>query len=410
MLPLEGKRVLLVVGGGIAAYKALDLARALRRQGAEVRAILTKGGAEFITPLSLATLTGKPVSENLFSVEEEASIGHIRLAREADCFLVVPATADFLARAAQGRADDLATTTLLAYEGAEQSGQVLMAPAMNPSMWSHPATQGNLAALVARGVRIIPPAEGDMACGEVGQGRLAEQEVILQAVTKALTHDKLLAGRTALVTAGATRERLDDLRFISNGSSGKQGYAIAEALAQAGAEVRLVSAPTGLSAPYGTERIEVETAEEMEAACLAVSRRDLAVCAAAVSDWRPATREQGKPPRGNYGDSLALRETTDILARLGTTAEIRPSLLVGFAAETGTEQERFARAEAKRKAKNCDWILTNDISAASGVLGGDENQIALLSDSGVEVWQRAPKQAIAEALTHRIADYFSHRS
>ena len=366
--------------------------------------------AEFITPLSLATLTGKAVSENLFSVEEEAAIGHIRLAREADGFLVVPATANFLARTAQGQADDLATATLLAYEGAKAGGQVLMAPSMNPSMWSHPATQANVATLIARGVRIIAPNAGDTACGEIGVGRLAEEADILKAVIDALTRNQLLAGRTALVTAGATREPLDDLRFLSNGSSGKQGYAIAEALAQAGAEVRLVSAPTALPTPYGTERVEIETAEEMESACLAVPRQDIAICAAAVSDWRPATRIAGKPPRGNYGDSLALSETTDILARLGTNADLRPSLLVGFAAETGTEQERFARAEAKRKAKNCDWILTNDISPESGILGGDETQVALLSEAGTEVWQRAPKRVVAETLTNRIAEHFSHRS
>ena len=389
-------RVLLIVGGGIAAYKSLDLARRLRGRGVEVRAILTKNGAEFVTPLSLSTLTGNPVGRDLFSLTEESEIGHIRLAREADCIVVAPATADFLARMAQGRADDLATACILA------SGRApLVAPAMNPMMWLNEATRANVALLKSRGVGVIEPDAGDMACGEEGVGRLADLDEIESRVMAELRRSRRLSGFDALVTSGPTRERLDSVRYVSNGSSGLQGYEIAHALAGASARTRLVSGPVSLSPPAGVETTSVTTAQEMLDACLTPPVPRVAVCAAAVSDWRPRDFVEGKMEK-SAGLSLEMEQTPDILARLSEGGAGRPDLVVGFAAEDGIGAAGVRRAREKLTAKGCDWILLNDISAA----GSDENEVVLVSGDGEEVWGRGSKRDVAARLVDRVGGYF----
>ena len=391
------QRVLLIVGGGIAAYKALELARLLKKAGIGVRAILTKAGAEFVTPLSLAALTETKVHQDLFSLTDEQEMGHIELSRSADLVVVVPATADLMAKAANGLANDLASTTLLATDK-----KVLMAPAMNVRMWLHPATARNRETLKRDGVLFVGPGEGEMACGEYGPGRMAEPAAILSAIQAALDGPaaRPLVGKRALVTAGPTAEPIDPVRYLTNRSSGRQGYAIAEALARLGAEVTLVSGPTALSAPPGVTRVDVETAEQMLAACQSALPADAAVFVAAVADWRPETVSTGKLKKaGRAPEPLRLVENPDILATLAAPSPHRPRLVVGFAAETG---DPIAAAQAKLARKNCDWVVANDVDQP-GTMGGADNTVALVTRSGVERWPRASKDEVARQLAARIA-------
>lgn len=399
-MALDEKRVLLIVGGGIAAYKALELTRLLRKAGVGVRPILTKAGAEFVTPLSLSALAEDKVYSELFSLTDEAEMGHIELSRSADLVVVAPATADLMAKAATGIANDLASTTLLATDK-----RVLMAPAMNVRMWEHPATRRNLETLKADGVLFVGPDEGAMACGEYGPGRMAEPPAIFQAIMDALAGAaaRPLAGRRAVVTAGPTAEPIDPVRVLTNRSSGKQGYAIARALAELGAEVTLVSGPTALPAPAGVTRVDVETAREMLAACEAALPADIAVCVAAVADWRPERVGASKIKKGSDGPPpITLTENPDILATLSQSRS-RPTLVVGFAAETDDVE---AHAMAKLERKGCDWIVANDVSV-EGVMGGDLNAVAIVSKGGIERWEQAPKAEVARRLAARIAAHFS---
>ena len=394
---MSAKRVLLIVGGGIAAYKALELTRMLRRAGIAVRPILTRAGAEFVTPLSLSALAEEKVYSELFSLTDEAEMGHIELSRSADLVVVAPATADLMAKAAQGLAGDLASTTLLATDK-----PVLMAPAMNVRMWTHAATQRNLATLKADGVQFVGPDDGAMACGEFGPGRMAEPAEIFAVIQAALggAAPGPLTGKRALVTAGPTAEPIDPVRLLTNRSSGKQGYAIASALAALGAEVTLVSGPTALSAPSGVRRIEVETAREMLAACEAALPADIAVCVAAVADWRPETVGSGKIKKdGGVPPAISLVENPDILATLSRGPR-RPQLMVGFAAETDNVE---AHAHAKLARKGCDWIVANDVSI-EGTMGGDDNAVAIVTVSGIERWDRIPKADVARRLALRMAE------
>ncbi|HSV03647.1 MAG TPA: bifunctional phosphopantothenoylcysteine decarboxylase/phosphopantothenate--cysteine ligase CoaBC [Phenylobacterium sp.] len=392
---MDQKRILLIVGGGIAAYKALELVRLLRKAGVAVRPVLTRAGAEFVTPLSLSALCEDKVYSELFSLTDEAEMGHIELSRQADLVVVAPATADLMAKAASGLASDLASTTLLATDK-----PVLMAPAMNVRMWEHAATRRNVARLAADGVALVGPDEGPMACGEYGPGRMAEPQAIFEAVAAALAGARPLAGKRAIVTAGPTAEPIDPVRMITNRSSGKQGYAIAAALAGLGADVVLVSGPTALSAPAGVKRIEVETAREMLAACEAALPAEIAVCVAAVADWRPESCGPRKLKKGAAGPPpIALVENPDILATL-SRAERRPRLVIGFAAET---EDVEANARSKLQRKGCDWIVANDVSVA-GVMGGEENAVAIISAGGVERWDRAPKTEVARRLARKIAE------
>ena len=390
-------RVLLIVGGGIAAYKALELVRLLRKAGVAVSPILTRAGAEFVTPLSLSALAETPVRSDLFSLTEEAEMGHIELSRSADLVVVAPATADLMAKAAQGRADDLASTTLLASDK-----PILMAPAMNVRMWLHPATQRNLKTLQQDGVRIIGPDEGAMACGEFGPGRMAEPDAIAAEILRQLGRAPgPLSGRKVLVTAGPTVEPIDPVRFLTNRSSGRQGYALAAALAALGAETVLVSGPTALPTPPGVRRVDVETAVEMLAACQAALPVDAAVCVAAVADWRPEHAAGLKLKKGaGAPPALALTENPDILATLSAAGPNRPKLVVGFAAETNDVD---ANAQAKLARKGCDWIVANDVTEA-GVMGGEENEVTLVTKAGLDRWPRADKTTVARRLAQRIAE------
>ena len=392
---LHGRRILLIVGGGIAAYKCLELVRRLRERGAAVRAVLTTAGARFVTPLSLAALTEDKVYQDLFSLTDESEMGHIELSRAADLLVVAPATADLMARMAAGIADDLAATVLLATDK-----PVLIAPAMNLRMWLHPATQANLATLIARGVTSVGPNEGDMACGEFGPGRMAEPHEILAAIEAALNDRSPLRGRRALVTSGPTYEAIDPVRFIGNRSSGKQGHAIAAALARLGAATTLVTGPTREADPPGVAVVHVEAARQMLEACLAALPADVAVCAAAVADWRPASEAGHKIKKdGTAAPRITLVENPDILATLARPGNSRPRLVVGFAAET---DDILANARAKLAKKGCDWILANDATAAAG---GDSNKIDLVSSQGVEEWPELPKGLVAERLAARIAEF-----
>lgn len=393
---LTGKRILLVIGGGIAAYKSLELIRRLRERGAKVRAIVTKAGTEFVTPLSVASLTGEKVYQDLFSLTDEAEMGHIQLSRDADLLVVAPATADLMAKMASGRADDLASTALLATDK-----PVLIAPAMNVRMWLHAATQRNLAQLKADGVTAIGPNDGDMACGEFGPGRMAEPAEILTAVEAHFARGQELAGLHALVTAGPTHEPIDPVRYIANRSSGKQGYAIAGALADLGATTTLVSGPTNLAAPRGVKFVKVETAHQMLAACESALPADVAVCAAAVADWRVDHAANQKIKKDNGAlPALKLIENPDILHTLATRATQRPRLVVGFAAET---EKVIAHAKAKRQKKGCDWIVANDVSPETGVMGGDENTVHIIEASNTETWPKLAKGEVAHRLAARIA-------
>jgi phosphopantothenoylcysteine decarboxylase/phosphopantothenate--cysteine ligase len=399
---LQGKRILLIIAGGIAAYKCLELIRRLRDRGAPVRCVMTEAAKEFVTPLSVASLSEDKVYGDLFSLTDESEMGHIRLSREADLVVVAPATADLIARMAAGMANDLAATTLLASDK-----PILIAPAMNALMWAHPATQANIAALASRGVRQVGPNAGDLACGEVGSGRMAEPAEILAAIEQCLAQDKRLAGRRALVTSGPTREPIDPVRYISNHSSGKQGHAIAAALAALGAETILVSGPTQEATPPGVRLIAIESAAEMLAATEANLPVDVAVMAAAVSDWRvEAVAPQKLKKNGKGPPTLRLTENPDILATVARRGNDRPALVIGFAAET---ENVVANAKAKRQRKGCDWILANDVSPGTGTFGGDSNTIHLVDADGVENWPAMTKQEVAARLAERIATMLAAR-
>lgn len=405
---LQNRRILLIIGGGIAAYKCLELIRRLRDKGARVRTILTEAGAQFVTPLSVGTLTGEPVFQSLFDLTREAEIGHIELSRDADLLVVAPATADLMAKMANGLTGDLATTTLLATDK-----PVLIAPAMNVRMWAHRATQRNLEQLMADGVEIVGPNEGPMACNEYGFGRMAEPAEILAAIEQHFSENAFkgelpLKGIKALVTSGPTHEPIDPVRYLANRSSGKQGYAIATALARLGAETVLVSGPTNLPPPPGVTVKNVETAREMLAACEASLPVDVAVCAAAVADWRvdvDATQKI-KKEAGAKAPDLRLIENPDILATISKLTANRPPLVVGFAAET---EKVVEHAVAKRARKGCDWIVANDVSPETGVMGGELNTVHLITRDGQEDWPLLPKQAVAERLARRILAHFTNK-
>lgn len=412
---LSGRTVLLIISGGIAAYKCLELIRRLRDRGTEVRCVLTKAGAEFVTPLSVAALSENKVFQDLFSLTDESEMGHIRLSREADLVVVAPCTADLMARMAAGMANDLASTVLLATDK-----PVLIAPTMNSMMWAHPATQDNLATLQRRGVQVVQPNAGDLACGEIGTGRMAEVPQLIAAIEgffHAQSH-RPLAGRRALVTSGPTHEPIDPVRMIANRSSGKQGHAIAAALQALGAEVTLVSGPVAISPPPGVQVVKIETARQMLAACQEAQARsqaergrplDIAVCAAAVADWgvdgvasqKMKKTEDGAPPQ------IALCPNPDILATLAQSPDQRPTLVVGFAAET---EKVLEHARAKLARKRCDWICANDVSPASGTFGGDATTLHLVravGADGVETWPQASKVQAAEKLAAEIATHFA---
>jgi phosphopantothenoylcysteine decarboxylase/phosphopantothenate--cysteine ligase len=413
MGPLTGKRILLVIGGGIAAYKVLDLIRRLRERGAHVRAAMTKAAAEFVTPLSVASLTGDKVYDDLFSLTDEAEMGHIELSRDADLLVVAPATADLLAKLANGLANDLASTLLLATDK-----KVLAAPAMNLRMWLHPATQRNVAILRKDGVLFVGPENGDMACGEYGPGRMAEPLEIVAAITSALESDTAiplppgigarasgtngtLAGKRVVVTSGPTHEPIDPVRYIANRSSGKQGHAIARAAAQAGADVALISGPVALPDPPGVQTIHVQTAREMLSAVDAALPADIFVATAAVADWRMAETGDSKLKKsGNGAPKLNLVENPDILAAIARRNQARPKLVVGFAAETN---DVLAHARKKLDAKGCDMIVANDVSPSTGIMGGDKNAIHIVTREGIDSWPTLDKDEVARRLIARLA-------
>ena len=397
------QRVLLIVTGGIAAYKALELVRLLRRDGIAVTSVLTEGGAQFVTPLSLQALTEEKVYSSLWSLTDESEMGHIQLSRAADLLVVAPASADILAKMAAGLTDDLASTVLLATDK-----PVLVAPAMNVRMWTHAATVANMAALRGRGVHVVGPEEGAMACNEYGVGRLAEPTAILAAIRGLLepagaAAARPLAGRHALVTSGPTHEPIDPVRYLANRSSGRQGHAIAGALASLGARVTLVTGPVGIPDPPGADVRRVETAEQMLAACMAALPADVAVCAAAVADWHVesvSTSKLKKTPNGRP-PSIALLLNADILATLAAAGPARPVLVVGFAAET---HDMLTHAQAKRTRKGCDWIVANDVRPETGIMGGDLNEVHLVTAAGIEAWPLLPKSEVAGRLASRIAE------
>ena len=401
----EQKQVLLIISGGIAAYKSLDLIRRLRERNLSVRVAMTKAAAQFVTPLAAGALSGERVFTDLFDPDSEFDVGHIRLAREAELIVVAPATADLMAKMANGLADDLATAVLLATRA-----RILIAPAMNPAMWSHRATKRNLATLVADGVHVIGPNAGEMAeTNEAGRGRMAESVEIAEAALASLKAERgALAGKRVLVTSGPTHEPIDPVRYIANRSSGKQGHAIAAAAAAAGAQVTLVSGPVAIPDPPGVHVIRVETARDMLRAVEAALPADVAVFAAAVADWRTAENSRQKIKKGTGGTpELSLLENPDILATTAQRKSKRPELVVGFAAETQNVVENGRKKLAK---KGCDWIVANDVSAESGVMGGDINTVHLITREGVEAWPPQGKDAVAAALVARIAQELAERS
>ena len=393
---LAGRHILLIIGGGIAAFKALELIRRLRDEGARVTPVLTPAAERFVTPLSASALAGSKVYRDLFDLTDEAEMGHIELSRAADLIVVAPATADLLAKMAAGLANDLASTLLLATDK-----RVLVAPAMNVRMWEHPATRRNVATLKGDGVLFTGPEEGEMACGEHGPGRMSEVAEILAAIAAALAGGAL-SGRRILVTSGPTREPIDPVRYIANRSSGAQGSAIAAALAGLGAEVVFVTGPAAVPPPAGVQVIRVETARQMADAVTGALPVDAAIFAAAVADWRVASAAGGKIKKDGSGrpPELRLAENTDILATVAGLGKGRPRLVVGFAAET---DDVIANATAKRARKGCDWILANDVSPESGIMGGDENAVTLITDQGAEDWPRMGKDQVARRLATRIA-------
>ena len=392
---LGSKRILLIIGGGIAAYKTLDLIRRLRERGAMVTPVLTRAGAEFVTPLSVSALAGRKVFSDLFDLTDEAEMGHIQLSRSADLIVVAPATADLMAKMATGRADDLASTVLLATDT-----PVLIAPAMNVRMWQHPATERNIATLKGDGIAFVGPNAGDMACGEHGPGRMAEVPEILSAIETALGNGPL-RGRRVLVTSGPTHEPIDPVRYIANRSSGAQGTAIAGALAALGAQVIFVTGPGTVPPPDGVTVIRVETAQEMLAAVEQALPVEAAICAAAVADWRVTSASESKIKKTKSGlPVLEFAENPDILATLSQRTESRPRLVVGFAAET---DDVIDNATAKRVRKGCDWIVANDVRPSTGIMGGTENAVTLITADGAEEWPRMGKHQVAELLAARIA-------
>ncbi len=393
---LAGKRILLIIGGGIAAYKCLELIRLIQKAGGSIVPVLTRAGSEFVTPLSVGALAKSRVHEQLFDLTSEAEMGHIELSRSADLLVVAPATADLLAKMAGGRADDLASTLLLATDK-----RVLVAPAMNVRMWEHPATQRNLATLRSDGVLMVGPDEGEMACGEYGPGRMAEPAVIVEAISAALGTGPL-AGKHVVVTSGPTHEPIDPVRYIANRSSGAQGTALAAALRDLGARVTFVTGPASVPPPAGVKVVVVETAREMAAAVDAALPADAAVMAAAVADWRVANASAQKMKKDGSGKAPALEfaENPDILAAVSKGTK-RPRLVVGFAAET---TDVVAHATAKRARKGCDWIVANDVSPATGIMGGSENAVVLITEAGAEAWPRMGKAEVARKLAARIAE------
>lgn len=394
---LNGRRVLLVIGGGIAAYKSLDLIRRLQDRGGKVVPVMTKAAEEFVTPLSVAALSGSKVFRELFDLTDEAEMGHIQLSRSADLVVVAPATADLMAKMAHGIAGDLASTLLMATDK-----RVLIAPAMNVRMWDHAATQRNLATLTGDGVLVVGPDSGNMACGEYGPGRMAEVPQIVAAVEDALLNGPL-RGKHVLVTSGPTHEPIDPVRYIANRSSGAQGTAIAQALAGLGARVTFVSGPADHPMPEGVDVVRVQTAAEMLAAVQSGLPADAAVFAAAVADWRVASASGSKIKKDGSGalPVLEFAENPDILATVSQLAQGRPPLVVGFAAET---DDVMSHATAKRLRKGCDWIVANDVSPETGIMGGSENAVTLISEDGSEPWPRMGKQAVADRLAAKIAE------
>lgn len=400
---LHNRSILLIISGGIAAYKSLDLIRRLREAGATVRCVLTEGGTKFVTPLSVSALSEEPVYTDLWSLTDEQKMGHIRLSREADLVVVAPASANLITKMVQGLADDLASTVLLA-----NNKPVMIAPAMNVEMWQNEATQANIAALRARSIQVIGPGTGMMACGEVGAGRMVDPADILSAIAAHFAIPGPLAGKRVLVTSGPTYEPLDPVRFIGNRSSGKQGYAIAEALQRQGAETILVTGPTILPTIAGIKTVHVQTAREMLAACEAVLPVDVAVCAAAVSDWRPAEVSEHKLKKGMAKPVIEMVENPDILAALSEVSNHRPPLVIGFAAETN---DLMKNATAKLARKKCDWLVANEVGADKG-FEADDNQVTLLrmnakQDVKAEAWPMQSKTLIALQLVDEIVTFFT---
>lgn len=401
---MSRKRIVLIIGGGIAAYKCLELIRRARERGIDVRAVMTRAAQQFVTPLSVGALTNDRVYLDLFDLNDEREIGHIRLSREADLIVVAPATADLMARMAGGHADDLATSVLLATDK-----PVLVAPAMNPRMWQHPATLRNVAQLSHDGITFVGPNAGEMAeANEAGLGRMAEPDEILAAIEAQLGgDDRPLIGRHVLVTAGPTHEPIDPVRYIANRSSGAQGYAIAAAAARLGADVTLVSGPTNLAVPLAVDVVRVETAREMLAAVKAALPADVGVFAAAVADWQVANRSDQKIKKSSKGlPTLSFTENPDILRTISKKKKNRPALVIGFAAET---ENVIAHAQAKLKKKGCDWIVANDVSPDSGVMGGTHNTVHIISASGIESWPEMIKSAVAEKLVHLAAQHLAEQ-
>ncbi len=393
---LNGKHILLIIGGGIAAFKSLDLIRRLRERGADVTPVLTKAAEEFVTPLSVSALAGNKVYRDLFDLGDEAEMGHIQLSRVADLVVVAPATADLMAKMAQGHANDLASTLLLATDT-----PVLIAPAMNVRMWDHAATQRNLATLQGDGIAVVGPNEGDMACGEYGPGRMAEPLEIVAAIEARLA-DGPLKGKRVLVTSGPTHEPIDPVRYIANRSSGAQGAAVASALSALGAGVIFVTGPAGVPPPEGVEVVRVQTAQQMLEAVDAALPVDAGVFAAAVADWRVASASDRKLKKSKDGlPVMEFAENPDILKTVAQMKKGRPALVVGFAAET---DDVIDHATAKRKRKGCDWIVANDVSPATGIMGGAENDVVIIDDNGAEDWPRMSKDQVARRLAARIAD------
>ncbi|MFC3627873.1 bifunctional phosphopantothenoylcysteine decarboxylase/phosphopantothenate--cysteine ligase CoaBC [Paracoccus angustae] len=408
---MNGKRILLIVGGGIAAMKVPGLIRLLRAEGAAVTPVLTQAGAQFTTAMTLSVLSGEAAHDSLWDIASEAEIGHIRLSRDADLVVVAPATADLLAKMAHGLADDLASTLLLATDK-----RVLVAPAMNVRMWHHPATQRNLRVLRDDGILFVGPEDGDMACGEYGTGRMSEPEAILEAIREELApaaplkllpeaqvRTGALAGRHVIVTSGPTHEPIDPVRYIANRSSGAQGTAIAAALRDMGARVSFVTGPAEIAPPEGVEVIRVQTARQMRDAVEAALPADAAVMAAAVADWRIRNSSAKKMKKDGTGKPplLEMTENPDILAWISQPGERRPGLVVGFAAETN---DVIAHATDKRLRKGCDWIVANDVSEGTGIMGGSENAVTVITGTGAEAWPRMAKEAVARRLAQKIAE------
>lgn len=396
---LNGKKILLIISGGIAAYKALELIRLLKKSGANVKCVLTNGGAQFVTPMSVAALSEEQVFTDLFSLKDESEMGHIRLSREADLILVAPASANIIAQMAHGLAEDLASTTLLA-----TNRPVMVCPAMNPMMWNHAATQANLETLEKRGIHIVAPDIGEMACGETGQGRLPEPGNILIAVTNFIQNNKPLAGKRALVTSGPTYEPIDPVRFIGNRSSGKQGHAIAAAIAAKGAAVTLVTGPVNIPDPEGVETIHIQTAREMLSACEENLPVDITVCAAAVSDWRVEGCADQKIKKGDDKSPpmFQLTENPDILKTISNHKN-RPALVIGFAAET---ENLIENAKSKLTRKSCDWIIANNVGE-NDIFGSDNNFVTLVTTNKTEQWEHASKEIIARDISDKIVKYMA---